>query len=126
MSDDPRRRDDRHLRDIVTEARSWMRKEGIDEQSLDWEDVATRERAHWWRERLRQSIVGLAARAGEFGGALGEGLQRLGKASDRLASAALEVTLDAGAQLGRILAKPAQACVDPGAGLDFSYSSAAE
>jgi hypothetical protein len=28
--------------------------------------------------------------------------------------------------MGRILAKPAQACVDPGAGLDFSYSSAAE
>ncbi len=60
-----RSRDDHHLRQLVSETRAWMAREGIEEQELDWEAMAREERARWWRERLHEALQELAARSQE-------------------------------------------------------------
>jgi hypothetical protein len=102
-----RSRDDRDLDRLVSETRQWMKREGIEEQALDWEGVAREERALWWRGRLSGALAGLV------------------QAPELLASAALEVTLDAVHHVGRVLAAPAQACMLPDVRLEFSYAPAA-
>jgi len=123
-SEDTRSRDDRHLRKLVSETRAWMRAEGIEERPLEWEAIARDEQARWWRERLRRALADLAARGQEFAEPLATRLRKLAATAESGAEAALEVTLDAVQQVGRVLVEPARACLRAGAALQFSYAPA--
>jgi hypothetical protein len=105
---DARARDDRHLRDLVSETRRWMKERGIEEEPLDWETIKREERRRWWKDRLAQALAALA----------GQGREVL-EAARSGAAAALEVTLDPARQLGQLLAVPAEACVAVGSGFQF-------
>lgn len=124
-SKDVRSRDDTHLRKLVSETREWMKTEGIEEQALDWEAVAREEQALWWRERLRQALTELAERSREFADSVAERIRQLAAVAESQAEAALEVTLDAVQQVGRVLPEPAQACLRPDATLQFTHAPAA-
>jgi hypothetical protein len=124
-SDNVRSRDDSHLRKWVSETREWMRAEGIEERPLDWEAIAREEQALWWREQLRQALSELAQRSREFADSIAAHLKQLAEATGSQAAAALEVALDAAKQVGRVLAEPAQACLRPDAGVQFTYAPAA-
>lgn len=123
--DNARARDDRHLRQLVSETREWMQAQGIKEQPLDWEAVAGAEEAQWWKERLRQALGALAARANEFAESIAVRLRQLVAAPDPGAEAALEVNFEAEPQVGRIRWEPAQACVRSDAVFQFAYAQAA-
>jgi len=73
--------------------------------------AARQQRAFWWQERLRQALAELAARSAEFPNSIAALVRQLGGVSDLYAEAAVEVTLDAASQLGRVVFEPAQACV---------------
>lgn len=121
-----RLRDDRNLRAAVSEFRSRMKAEGVEEQPLDWVRVAAEERALWWRERVRQALTGLSAQAGEWAVEVQEALLKLARAPETLADAALEIVLDAVRGVGRLSLEPARACVLPGAAMELEYSSPAD
>lgn len=126
QAENPRCRDDTSLGRLVGEARARLRAEGLAEQALDWSQVMRQERASWWRERLREALVELGARAGEYAGAAGQALAALARAPETLAAAALEVSLDAVRQLGRVDPAPALACAAAEANMQFAYGSAAD
>ena len=44
-SDNPRSRDDAHLHKLVSDARGWMQREGIEEQPPDLDAIAREEQA---------------------------------------------------------------------------------
>jgi hypothetical protein len=98
-----RSRDDDHLHRLAAETQAWMEAEGIAEQPLDWQDLARQERTRWWRERLRAAVTDLTARMGELPAAVAATLRGLGEAAEVGAEAALGVTLDAVARVGRIV-----------------------
>jgi len=123
--DNARSRDDTHLRKLVSETREWMQAEGIEELPLDWEAIAREERALWWRERLRQALTELAGRRREFADSIAGWLKQLAEAAESQAAAALEVTLDAAEQIGRVRSEPAQACLRSDAAMQFSYAPTA-
>ncbi len=119
-----RSRDDHHLRQLVSETRAWMEREGIEDQELDWEAIARAERARWWRERVHQVLHDLVARSQEMAAPIATRLRQLATIAEAQATAALEVTLDAVHQVGRVLADPAQACLRPEAGFQFTHAPA--
>lgn len=121
--DPERSRDDSHLRKLVSETRAWMKSEGIEERPLDWEAVALEEEALWWRERLRQALSELATRSREFAEPLAKRLGELAATAESQAEAALEVSLDAIAQVGQVMFEPARACLRPGSDLQFAHAS---
>ena len=120
--DNVRSRDDHRLRRLVSDTRGWMKSEDLEERPLDWEAVAREEQALWWRERLRDALSELAARSRGIADRVAERIEQLAAVAG--AEAALEVTVDAVRQLGRVLVEPAQACVRDAAGLEFTYAAA--
>jgi len=100
-----------------------MKELGIEEQPLDWAQVAREEAARWWRERIRQWAPQWLSRARNVTQVVAQRLQQWAQGIAIEGQAALEVVLDAATGLGRVA--PEENLVRPDAGLEFGYAGAA-
>ncbi len=112
--DRPEAWDDEELSSLVGAARASLRARGIEEKPLDWRKIARTERARRWQRRLREGLSELGTRLGDLAGA-----------PEILASAALELVIEA-AGAGRISLDPLAELMSPKASLEIAYSSASE
>jgi len=117
-----RKRDDADLHRLVSETRAWMKVQGIKEKELDWEATAREEAALWWKARMQQAVERLARQGSVLGQSVVARLRALAAAAEAQAEAALEVSFDVAKRTGLVRPEPAEACLRPGARMQFRYA----